>query len=214
MLKFKLNTRMRKKTDLSDFERGKVGARPVGLSIWWVNDGWKQEKTLGKQETAAPDNRLTKIGQQNSWKCVAWSDESWSRLGYSDGKVRLLWWWCGGYFMILRTNSGSFKHNSLPEYRCRPRPSLYHHSVSSSDSYFQQDNAPCLKLNSFQTLCLSNSEECFQHPVESIPQRIRAAVKRRKGIQPSTRKVYLVKLPVTGYLRHMFLHQTVIYFLT
>ncbi len=39
------------------------------------------------------------------------------------------------------------------------------------------------------------SEECFQHLVESMPQRIKAVLKA-KGVQPGTSKVYLIKWPV------------------
>ncbi len=82
-----------------------------------------------------------------------WSDESLFLL-HSDGRVRI---WrkehesmdpsclvstvqtaggvmVSGYFLgTLSTNWVSFKHHSLPEYCCWPRPSLYDYSVSSSD---------------------------------------------------------------------------------
>ncbi len=40
------------------------------------------------------------------------------------------------------------------------------------------------------------SEECFQHLVESMPQRIKAVLKA-KEVQPGTSKVYLIKWPVS-----------------
>ncbi len=40
------------------------------------------------------------------------------------------------------------------------------------------------------------SEECFQHLVESMPQRIKAVLKA-KGVQPDTNKLYLIKWPVS-----------------
>ncbi len=40
------------------------------------------------------------------------------------------------------------------------------------------------------------SEECFQHLVESMPRRIKAALKS-KIVQPGTSKLYLIKWPVT-----------------
>ncbi len=39
------------------------------------------------------------------------------------------------------------------------------------------------------------SEECFKHLVESVPRRIKAALKA-KGVQPGTSKMYLIKWPV------------------
>ncbi len=44
------------------------------------------------------------------------------------------------------------------------------------------------------------SEECFQHLVESMPQRIKAVLKA-KGVQPGTCKVYLIEWPVSVYTR-------------
>jgi len=56
-------------------------------------------------------------------------------------------WWCNGvsdiflsHFGPLSTNWALFKLHSLPEYCCWPCPSIYDHSVPSSDEYFQQDN--------------------------------------------------------------------------
>ncbi len=43
------------------------------------------------------------------------------------------------------------------------------------------------------------SEECFQHLVESMPQRCKAVLKT-KGVQPGTSKVYLIKWPVSVYI--------------
>ncbi len=43
------------------------------------------------------------------------------------------------------------------------------------------------------------SEECFQHLVESMSRRIKAALKA-KGVQPGTSKVYLIKWPVSVYI--------------
>ncbi len=85
------------------------------------------------------------------WKNVAWSDESWSMLRHSDGRVRI---WhkehesmdpscfvstvqAGGgvgdiflaHFGPLSTNWASFKHHSIPDYCCWPCPSLYDYSV-------------------------------------------------------------------------------------
>ncbi len=40
------------------------------------------------------------------------------------------------------------------------------------------------------------SEECFQHLVKSMPQRI-IAVLKTKGVQPGTSKMYLIKWPVS-----------------
>ncbi len=87
------------------------------------------------------------------WKNVASSDESRFLLRHSDGRVRIwherTWkhgstlpclngsgWWCNGvgdifmaHFGHLSTNLASFKCHSLPEYCCRPCPSLYDYSV-------------------------------------------------------------------------------------
>ncbi len=50
-------------------------------------------------------------------------------------------WWCNGvgdiflaHFGPFSTNWASFEHHSLPEYCCWPCPSLYDHSVPSSDA--------------------------------------------------------------------------------
>ncbi len=43
------------------------------------------------------------------------------------------------------------------------------------------------------------SEECFQHLVESMPRRLRRFW-RQKGVQPGTRKVCLIKWPVSVYI--------------
>ncbi len=43
------------------------------------------------------------------------------------------------------------------------------------------------------------SEECFQHLVESMPQRIEAFLKA-KGVEPGTSKVYPIKWPVSVYI--------------
>jgi len=43
------------------------------------------------------------------------------------------------------------------------------------------------------------SEECFQHLVKSMPQRI-IAVLKTKGVQPGTSKMYLIKWPVSVYI--------------
>ncbi len=43
------------------------------------------------------------------------------------------------------------------------------------------------------------SEECFQHLVESMPRRIKAALKAKEG-PLSTSKVYLIKWPVSVYI--------------
>ncbi len=42
------------------------------------------------------------------------------------------------------------------------------------------------------------SEECFQHLVESMPQRIKAVL-QVKAVQPGTSKVYLIKRPVSVF---------------
>ncbi len=118
-----------------------------------------------RQFAQANQNLTMKIG-----KNVAWSDESRFLLRHSDGRV-IIWrkehesmdpsclvstvqaggcgvmvW--GDIFLVhfgpLSTNWAPFKHHSLPEYCCWPCPSLYDYSTSS-DGYFQQDNAPCYK---------------------------------------------------------------------
>ncbi len=43
------------------------------------------------------------------------------------------------------------------------------------------------------------SEECFQHLVESMPQRIEAVLKA-KGVEPGTSNVYPIKWPVSVYI--------------
>ncbi len=43
------------------------------------------------------------------------------------------------------------------------------------------------------------SEECFQHLVKSMPQKIRQFW-RQKGVQPDTSKVYLIRWPVCVYI--------------
>ncbi len=53
--------------------------------------------------------------------------------------------------------------------------------------------------NAIMSIWTKISEECFQHLVESMPRRIKAVLKA-KGVQPSTRKVYLIKWPVSVYL--------------
>ncbi len=61
-------------------------------------------------------------------------------------------WWCNGvgdiflvHFGPLSTNWTLFKHQRLPEYCCRPCPSLYDYSEPIVWCYFQQYNAPCHK---------------------------------------------------------------------
>ncbi len=44
------------------------------------------------------------------------------------------------------------------------------------------------------------SEECFQHLVKSMPQRIKAVLKAKGGPTPSTSKVYLIKWPGSVYI--------------
>ncbi len=92
------------------------------------------------------------------WKNVVWSDESRFLLRHSDG-VRI---WCKEHesmdlsccVSLVQAGAGGvmvweifswhtlsplvpiehhFKHHSLPEYCCRPCPSLYDYSVPSSD---------------------------------------------------------------------------------
>jgi len=46
------------------------------------------------------------------------------------------------HFGPFSTNWTSIKRHSLSKYCCWPCPSLYDHSVSSSDGYFQQDDVP------------------------------------------------------------------------
>ncbi len=53
--------------------------------------------------------------------------------------------------------------------------------------------------NAIMSIWTKISEECFQHLVESMPRRIKAVLKA-KGVQPSTRKVYLIKWPVSVHL--------------
>ncbi len=43
------------------------------------------------------------------------------------------------------------------------------------------------------------SEECFQHLVECMPRRIKVVLKA-KGVNPGTRKVYLIKWPMSAYI--------------
>ncbi len=113
-------------------------------------------------------------------KNVAWSDESRFLLQHSDGRVRIWrkehasmdpsclgsgwWWWCNGvgdiflaHFGPLKTNSALFKHHSLPEYCCRPCPSLY--SVPIFWCYFQQDNASCHKAQIISDWFLEHDNE-------------------------------------------------------
>ncbi len=53
------------------------------------------------------------------------------------------------------------------------------------------------------------SEECFQHLVESMPQRI-----KEKGVQPDTIKVYLIKWPVSVYTHtHTHTHTHMLVFM-
>ncbi len=52
-----------------------------------------------------------------------------------------------------------FKRHSLPEYCCWPCPSLYYYSVPSSDGYFQQDNAPCHKVQIISDWFLEHDNE-------------------------------------------------------
>ncbi len=113
---------------------------------------------------------------------VAWSDESWFLLQYSDVgsefviknmKAWILpglngsgWWWCNGvgdiflaHFGSLSINWASFKHHSLPEYCCWPCPSLYYYSVPIFWCYFQQDNAPCHKAQIISDWFLEHDNE-------------------------------------------------------
>ncbi len=46
--------------------------------------------------------------------------------------------------------------------------------------------------DAIMTIWTKISEECFQHLVESMPQRIKAVLKA-KVVQPGTSKVYLIK---------------------
>ncbi len=50
--------------------------------------------------------------------------------------------------------------------------------------------------NAIMSIWTKISEECFQHLVKSMPQRIKAVLKA-KGSQPSTSKVSLIKWPVS-----------------
>ncbi len=43
-----------------------------------------------------------------------------------------------------------------------------------------------------------NTEECFQHLAESMPQKMKAVLKA-KGVKSGTRKVDLIKCPVSAY---------------
>ncbi len=62
------------------------------------------------------------------------------------------------HFGPLSTNLLSFKRHSLPEYCCWPCPSLYDYSTSS-DGYFQQDNAPCHKAQIISDWFLEHDNE-------------------------------------------------------
>ncbi len=53
--------------------------------------------------------------------------------------------------------------------------------------------------NAIMSIWTKISEECFQHLVESMPQRIKAVMKA-KGVQSGTSKVYLIKWPVSVYI--------------
>ncbi len=164
------------------------------------------------------------------------------------------WWWCNGVRDIFLAHLVPIEHRlnstaylSIVADHVHPFMTTVY---PSSDSYFQQDNAPCHKaqiisdwflehdneftllkwppqspdLNSIehlwdvvereihimdeqptnlQQLCdaimsiwTKISEECFQHLVESMPQKLRQFW-RQKGVQPGTSKVYLIKWPVS-----------------
>ncbi len=62
-------------------------------------------------------------------------------------------------FGPLSTNWASFKRHSLPEYCCWPCPSLYDYSVSIFWCYFQQDNAPCYKVQIISDWFLEHDNE-------------------------------------------------------
>ncbi len=53
--------------------------------------------------------------------------------------------------------------------------------------------------DAIMTIWTKISEECFQHLVESMTQRIKTVLKT-KGVQPGTSKVYLIKWPVSVYI--------------
>ncbi len=53
--------------------------------------------------------------------------------------------------------------------------------------------------DAIMSIWIKISEECFQHPVESMPRRIKAVLKA-KWIQPGTSNVYLIKWPVSIYI--------------
>ena len=81
--------------------------------------------------------------------------------------------WCGGSFPgisgALSTSWASFKRHSLPEYCFWPCPSLYDHSVLSSDGYFQQDNASHHKVQIMSNWFLEHDNEfsVLQWPPQS-----------------------------------------------
>ncbi len=60
----------------------------------------------------------------------------------------------------------------------------------------QPTNLQQLRDNNIMSIWTKISEECFQHLVESMPQRNKAVLKA-KGVQPGTSKLYLIKWPVS-----------------
>jgi len=78
------------------------------------------------------------------------------------------WWWCNGvgdiflaHFRPLSANWALFKCHGLPEHCFWPCPSLqgHHGMYTSSDGYFQQDNAPCHKARIISNWFLEHDNE-------------------------------------------------------
>ncbi len=179
------------------------------------------------------------------WKDVAWTDESRFLLRHSDGRVRI---WrkehesmdpsclvstvqAGGGVMVWGIFSWHTLGPLVPTEHCL-NATAYLSIVAdhvhpfmttvytSSDGYFQKDNAPCHKAQIISFLEHDNeftllkcppqspdlnpiehlwdvvereirimdmsiwtkiSEECFQHLIESMPQRIKAVLKAKGG---------------------------------
>ncbi len=118
-----------------------------------------------------------------NWKNIAWSDESQFLLRHSDGRFRI---WHKEHesmdppFLVSMVQAGGggvmvwgifswhtlsplvpIEHrlirHSLPEYCCWPCPSLY--DMTSSEGYFQQNNAPCHKAQIISDWFLEHDNE-------------------------------------------------------
>ncbi len=112
------------------------------------------------------------------WKNVAWSDESWFLLKHSDGRVRIKrkehesmdqWWWrwCNGVWDIFYIHTlgplvpiehclNATVYLSIVADHVHPFMTTVY---TSSDGYFQQDNAPCHKAQIISDWFLEHDNE-------------------------------------------------------